>query len=550
MTTSQDTILKNARTFAALTLVSRILGLLRDAILARLFGLTALGSAWNIAFQFPNTFRRLFGEGALSAAFIPQYAQLLKHDPALAQRFASLIVALASLGLGAALLILEALVLAILFFAPLTEEGRQATLLLAIMLPFMPLVCVTALLGGMLQTIGRFAAQAGAPILLNLCMILAALLGSRALQLQPERTAILVAVSVVIAGALQTLWCLRDLKGRAAWTLARQGTREPMRKTIRALGPVIVGLGAVQIAVLIESWIIVAWPLYQGDTILGYPYPLDAAAAAALGNAQRLYQFPLGIFGIALATAAFPALARIADEPARFAQTLRKSIRLAALLGVPSTLGLIWTAHDLATVVYQGGAINAEDVSRIEHALQMYALLVGTYSIIHVITRAFYAKENTALPMRVSIASIVLSLMLGVALMFPMGEAGLALGSSLASALQLLFLAAAANRTLRAPAEPLLNRPTIAAIARCFLASGFMLVTLALWRTLSPFRSGDTWLQSLISLAIDAALGAASYAAAAYLLCRQDLQDFLGSARRTKNSPGPSLHQARNPDDH
>ncbi len=523
-------IVRHARTFAALTLVSRILGLARDAILARLFGVSALGTAFAIAFQFPNTFRRLFGEGALSAAFIPEYAQLLKHDKALADRFSSLVVALMTAALAALVVLIELVLIAVLMTIELTENGRRAIVLLAFMLPFMPTVCLTAILGGMLQTHGRFAAQAGAPIILNLCMIAAALIGSRALAWPAETTALVVAASVSLAGLLQALWCLHDLRSIASWSRVFDGVREPAKRMFTRMLPVVVGLGALQISTLIESWVIVAWPIYQGPTILGSPYPLDEAAGAALTNAQRLYQFPLGIFGIALATAAFPALARLADEPERFAATLRRSLRLAAFIGLPATAGLIWVAHDLTSVVYQGGAITADDAARIAQCLTMYALLVGTFSITHVLTRAFYAKGDTTLPTKVSLVTIALSLILSVSLMWPMKESGLALGSSIAAAVQLAALAWIAHRRL-SPDRMLLDRATTASLARALLATGIMLSALwgagGFWGFMSVYGH-PAYSYHWVRLAGDCALGGTVYLAAGVAFCRMELGWLLG----------------------
>lgn len=542
MTSQADhNIVRHARTFAGLTLVSRVLGLARDAILARLFGVSALGTAFAIAFQFPNTFRRLFGEGALSAAFIPEYGQLLKHDRATADRFASLVVAILTATLALVVLASETVLLAVLGLVDLPENGERALALLALMLPFMPTVCLTAILGGMLQSHARFAAQAGAPIILNLCMIAASLAGSRLMAWPAETTALAVAASVSAAGVLQTLWCLNDLRGSVVWTRAFAGLREPARRMFTRMIPVVVGLGTLQVATLVESWLIVAWPIYQGPTIMGTPYPLDEGAGAALTNAQRLYQFPLGIFGIALATAAFPALSRLADEPEKFAATLRRSIRLAAFIGLPATAGLVWVAGDLTSVVYRGGRIGADDAARIARCLIMYALLVGTYSVTHVLTRAFYAKGDTRLPTRVSMVTIALSMILSVALMWPMKESGLALGSSAAAAVQLAALACIAHRRL-SPDRMLFDRATVLSLTRAAIATGIMLGVL--WGAPAILTVGATHGVSLhwfswVHLGRDCVLGGIAYLIAGFVLCRVELGWLLGGRLAAATTPEP-----------
>jgi len=513
---------RHARTFASLTLVSRVLGLVRDALIVRLFGVTGLGSAFNIAFQFPNTFRRLFGEGALSAAFIPEYARLTEGDPERAHRFGSLTVALLGALLGAVVVVVELGIVATLSLFTIPPDGRTALVLLAIMLPFMPLVCITAVLGGMLQTRARFAAQAGAPIILNLCMIAAALLGAFALGLSPERTALLVAIGVTVAGLLQVAWCLRDLRGLAVWTRVFEGAGEPARRMFKRMLPVVVGLGAVQIATLIESWLIVAWPLNFGPTILGRPYPLDAGAGAALYNAQRLYQFPLGVFGIALATAAFPLLAKQAERRHEFADTLRRSVRLAAFIGFPATLGLLAVAHDAVTVIFLGGNVTPAGVSRMAACLVWYTPLIGAYSITHVLTRAFFATGDTRLPMRISVATVTAGLVLGAGLMWWMAERGLALAASIAAVAQLLALAHFAHRRLAEPGRFLFDRATTVSLAKAALAALVMFGVVLGVRALLPAPAEPSIASSGVRLAVLCVIGMVVYGALALGLLREE----------------------------
>lgn len=540
---ASDRFVRHARTFAALTLVSRVLGLVRDALLVRALGVSAVCTAFNIAFQAPNTFRRLFGEGALSAAFIPEYAQLTKRDPSLAARFASLNIGLLSLGLGALVILIEVGLGATLMLADLPEQGRHALVFLAIMLPYMPLVCVTAILGGMLQTHGRFAAQAGAPIILNACMIGAAWGWGYAMDAEQASTALAVSGAVTCAGFLQVLWCLWDLRKIACWTRIVTGAGESTRRMLRRMGPVVIGLGTVQIGTLIESWLLVGWPLYFGSTILGWAYPLDGSSGAALYNAQRLYQFPLGVFGIALATAVFPLLARQSDEPRAFAATLRRGLRLALFIGLPATAGLLFVAEDLTATVYMGREVSAADARRMADVLIMYAAMVGAYSVTHVLTRAFYALGDTKLPTRISIFTVIFGLLLSAVLMWPLGERGLALASSIAAVCQLALLAGAGHRRLSVAegAGPLFDRATLRGFAGVALCTGIMLAALwagdLLWRQQGP----DDWTGHAIRLAIWSAVGAGVYSIASLFISRQEIHWLLdrpASNRRSKPPEG------------
>lgn len=520
-----DRFVRHARTFAILTLISRVLGLVRDALLVRALGVSAVCTAFNIAFQVPNTFRRLFGEGALSAAFIPEYAQLIKRDPSMASRFASLNIGLLTLGLGALVVLIELGLGAVLIAAELPEQGRHALIFLAIMLPFMPLVCVTAILGGMLQTHGRFAAQAGAPIILNTCMIAAAWWWGYAMNADQATTALAVSGAVTCAGFLQVAWCLWDLRRIAHWTRFIAGAGDSTRRMLRRMGPVVVGLGTVQIGTLIESWILVGWPLYFGPTIFGWAYPLDGSSGAALYNAQRLYQFPLGVFGIALATAVFPLLARQADAPNAFAATLRRGLRLALFIGLPATAGLLFVAEDLTATVYLGGEVSPADARRMADVLIMYAAMVGAYSVTHVLTRAFYALGDTKLPTRISIFTVVLGLALSALLMWPLGERGLALASSIAAVCQLALLARASHRRISGGVGSgrLFDRDTIRGIARTATSTGFMLAVLWLGALLWKQDGPDDWWRHAVRLAVWSATGLGAYALASLFLGRQEL---------------------------
>ncbi len=528
-----DRFIHHARVFAALTLLSRLLGLVRDALLVRILGVTGIGTAFNIAFQFPNTFRRLFGEGALAAAFIPEYAQTKKHDPERAARLASLSVALLGAGLTVVAGVIGLALSLVLALVPMPQGGQDAVLLLVIMLPFMPLVCITALLGAMLQTHGRFAAQAGAPVILNLCMIGATVIAGYALRAEPRTTAIVVAASVTLAGLLQVAWCLRDLRGLAGWTRAVQGIGDSVRRVAARMGPVALGLGAMQIGTLIESWVLVGWPLYIGPTIGGAAYPLDDGAGAALYNAQRLYQFPLGIFGIALATAVFPLLARQSDEPQQFASTLRRGLRMSALIGIPATAGLIWVADDLVAVVFQGGAVGPIGAARISRCLVAYGLLVGTYSLIHVLTRAFYARGETKLPMRVSIVTVALGLVLSAGLMWPLREPGLAAAASIASIVQLLALAHFAHRRLGEPGSLLFDRATAMALARIAGATTVMLAVLWLLSLILPLGEGRPWWGRLALLVTQCGVGAATFGVIAFFVSPQEVRWILEKGPQT-----------------
>jgi len=475
----------HARTFAGVTVISRIFGLARDALCAAVFGASPVWSAFVTAFIIPNILRRLFGEGSLAAAFIPVYTTLQQSDPTRARKLALVTV----LATGAATALI-AIALAIAGFALLAalppatadEPGTRLVITLALlMLPFMPTICMTAVLGAMLQTHGRFVPGAAAPILLNAAMISAVTIAAVILGEDTTTTARFLAASVAIAGITKTAWCLAELKGVVSWSGAAKHaiaeTKPQIITMLKRLGPVILGLGTLQLALLIDT-LIAGWPVLVGPTIAGLAYPLDKDAAAVLYFAQRLYQLPVGVFVIALASAIFPTLARLADHDDDFIETLRKGLRVSAFIGAPAAAGLAAVAPYLVRTIYgpsatpaannpntdapsapvpnphvqdQLTAFTEADAQRVTAVTIAYAAAIVFVGLTHTATRAFYAKGDTTTPMKVSIAAVAAGLALNLILIWPLAELGLAVASAAVAAAQAAALLALAPRILNRP---------------------------------------------------------------------------------------------------
>lgn len=440
---------RHARIFGGLTLVSRVAGLVRDATIAATLGATAVSSAFFTAFMIPNIFRRLFGEGALTAAFLPKYAEIQRDDPLAAERFASLTLRMTSALLwGLTALIELALIAIVLIFDP-QGDSRLVVALLAVMLPFMPLVCLTAIRGAILQSHGRFGPSGGAPIILNLAMIAALMAGAWVLLLPETQLAVMLACAVVLAGVIQLAWCA--IEQRTLDTPRTKGRAHPEDwRRLGAMGrlliPVLIGLGATQLGLLIDT-AIAAYPL-ASPTILGAQYPLETNAASSLYFAQRLYQLPLGVFSIAIATAAFPKLSREAATPAEFAKTLCMGLRLSLYIGIPAAVGLAVLAEPVVRSLYLSEAFTSEDATRVAWLLLAYCAIIPAAGVTHMLSRAFYAKQQMRTPMKVGIAAVALNIVLSASLMWPLGPAGLALASSIAAIFQATTLGAIAKRSL------------------------------------------------------------------------------------------------------
>lgn len=513
----------HAWTFGSLTFVSRCAGLVRDAVCSRVFGASPVWSAFATAFVIPNVFRRLFGEGALSAAFVPRYTQLTKHDAEMSDRFASLVLAgvLALLG-GVVIVTVVALGFVLANTPAVAEERRLLLTLLMVMLPFAPLVCATAVAGAMLQTHGRFVPSAAAPILLNACIIVAALLFGTGEGVHLARASIAVAISVTIAGVLQLAWCVWRLRGVVRWRRGFGEAGTHARKMLITMGPAAIGLGAVSLGTLIDA-AIAGYPVAVGPTIAGAEYPLDQSAAGVLYYAQRLYQFPLGVFSIAIATAVFPALSRDADEPDAFAETFRRGLRLSVFIALPAAVGLVLVREPIVQVLFGGGRFDEENAARVSWALAGYAGATAAAGVTHVVNRAFYARGDTMTPMKIGIATVALNGVLSATLVWWLREFGIALATAIAGCVQGALLLIVLDR--RFGAKRLIDAAVIRAAARVAGASIVMGAAVVLVGVVTP--EGDA-----LQLGARVLGGAVAFAMVAWLLRADEMGWLVAAIRR------------------
>jgi putative peptidoglycan lipid II flippase len=496
-----NSIAKATRTVALLTLLSRVFGLGRDLVTVRLFGDTLIGSAFVAAFAIPNLFRRMLGEGALSAAFIPRYTRLTESDKDLAQRYASLMIAALVLVTSVLLVAGESIALSLWFTS--SDPAREMSFkLIAVLLPYMPLVCVTAILGGMLQVHGRFLPMAAAPIILNVCIIAATAIAMM-LDIEPERAAVWIGVSTLIAGVLQLLWALLELRKHMRWRLDLSPAREEATKTLKKFLPVLIGLGTLQLNTLADT-VIAMWPTWIGPTIFGQAVPMDEASNAVLGYTQRLYQFPLGVFGIAVATAAFPALARAASDKIQFSETVAHGLRLSLFIGLPATVGLILVREDFVRVMFSGGGgFSDEGLARSSAVLAGYAAGVFAYSLNHVLSRSFYALDDTTTPMRIGLVMVAVNMVCNLVLIWSFREAGLAWATAISAIGQTLCLALLLRRRMARGAR------LLPGAGRTVLLS--IVMGAAVWGVLAVMPDAQSWSGNAVRLASGVAAGIALY---------------------------------------
>ena len=413
------------------------------------------------------------------------------------------------------------------------DDNRDFSLaLMAVMLPFMPLVCIAAVLGGILQSHHRFAPTAAAPIVLNLCIIAAALPALLIADITPRTAAYAVAIATLLAGAIQVAWALRALRGQVAWRAAPVDVSSRARRMLRRSLPAVIGLGTLQLNAFLDT-VIAMYPVWVGPTILGREYPLTESSNAVLFFAQRLYQFPLGVFGIAVATAVFPLLARAAAKGSNnatdFAHTLARGLRLSLFIGLPASVGLALVAPDLVAVLYGGGdrAFSAQGLTAATAVLIAYAGAVWAYSLNQVLTRAFYALGDTRTPTTIAVAMVALNLALNLTLIWPLAEAGLAASTAISATLQTLILPIVLRRRLGT--WPI-DRAGIQSVAKVIALTAVMAAVVFGIQTLLGPRT--SWSEHAIALVATVVAGAAIVGIAAVILRVPELRWLLARSAR------------------
>lgn len=421
-------LLRSTATVGGATIASRILGFLRDVVLARWFGASGETDAFFLAFKIPNFMRRLFAEGSFSLAFVPVLSELrergdrqaLKHFvDNVAGALASFLLVLTAIGVLAAPAVLA-------MFAPgWWLEGRPEFALSADMLritfPYIMLISLTALAGGILNSFERFAVPALTPILLNLSLIGCAVLLSGHMAVP----VMALAWGVLLAGVLQLLFQVPALVRLGLLPRPRWGWGDPgVKRVLKLMVPTLIGSSAAQVNLLLDSVIATF---------------LVAGSVSWLYYSDRLLEFPLGVFGVALATVILPNLSRkhAARSAAAFSDTLDWALRLAMLITIPAALGLAVLAGPILVTLFQYGAFTGEDVTMARISLVAYAVGLPAFIAVKVLAPGYYARQDTATPVKYSLVSMGVNVMLNLAFVggllwwgFQGPHAGLAAASS------------------------------------------------------------------------------------------------------------------------
>lgn len=514
-------LVRSVATVGGYTGISRILGFVRDILIANVVGASPVADAFFAAFRLPNLFRRLFAEGAFNAAFVPLFARHLEQEgEASARHFAG--EALSVLVTG--LLVLSAAAMAGMpwfiyvigsGFSQDPEKLALAVELSRITFPYLLFMAITALLSGVLNSLYRFAAAAAAPILLNIIFIVA-LVAVLPFTGAPGHV---MSWAVCVSGAAQFVFLvIAARRAGMALRFPRPRLTPGVKRLLALMLPGMLSAGALQINIFVGSSI-ASW---------------QEGAFSFLYYADRVYQLPLGLIGIAIGIVLLPDLARKlrAGNDDQAMHSLNRGLEFALLLTLPATLALIVIAGPIIGGLFQHGRFGAEDAAATAAALVAFAWGLPAYVLVKILQPAFYAREDTVTPFRYSVVSVVANIVLSLLLFWQFRHVGIALATALAAWLNTVLL----MLSLRRFGFWALDQRFRARLPRiAFSAAGMGLLLWGLqWGTGAWL--GDSYVERVVALAILVAAGLLSYGALAFRLGAVSRSDLAGALRRRPQS--------------
>lgn len=509
-------MLRNILTIGGWTFASRILGFARDMLIAAMLGAGPIADAFFLALRLPNMFRRLFGEGAFNAAFVPAFTASLTLDgPAKARMLAARMSTLMAMWLS--LLVVLGMIFMPQIMAVLTpglvDEPLRFDLVVElsrITFPYLLFICLTALVSGVLNAADKFALAAGAPLLFNLCAIVSLF----ALTPFVATPAHALAWGTMVSGILQlavVVWAAYKV-GLGFPLVSFPRITEDAKQVLRRMVPGVLGASVTQLNLAIDMFI-ASW--------------LPAGAISYLNYADRLAQLPLGVVGAAMSTALLPVLSRqLRSGKALSAhRSMNRGIELSLALTLPAAIALIVTAEPIIAVLFQRGAFTADKVAQTAPALAAYAAGLPAFVLIKSLAPGFFARGDTATPVKIGIITVAFNLCLNLLLTPHLQHVGIALATSLSSwanAGMLAFMLArrgqwVADRQLRRNAWRLLGA-AVAMGAILWALAEVVFPATGLWR--------------FAGLGALVGMGLVTYFGATLLLGAFDLREFLRRRRR------------------
>ncbi len=504
-------LLKSGMIVSAMTLISRVLGLVRDIVVANLMGAGANADVFFFANKIPNFLRRLFAEGAFSQAFVPvlteyhasgdmdKTRQLIAKAAGTLGVIVSIVTLIGVLGSGAvAALFGFGWFLDWLNGGPSAEKFELASFMLKITFPYLWFITFVALSGAILNTLGKFAVSSFTPVFLNVMIILSAWLIAPQLE-QPE---IGLAIGVFLGGLVQFLFQIPFLIKAGVMVRPKWGWRDPGVVKIRTLMiPAMFGVSVSQINLLFDTFIASF---------------LATGSISWLYYSDRLLEFPLGLFGIAIATVILPALSRkhVETESEGFAHTMDWGVRMVTLLGIPAMLGLMILAKPMLMVLFMRGEFSPHDVNQASLSLVAYASGLLNFMLIKVLAPGYYSRQDTKTPVRYGIIAMVANMVFNAIFASLYGYIGLAIATALSAFVNMALL----YRGLHRQNVYKLTKQTLWFISKLVIA-GLAMTAAVKWQ-LADMTTWLTWslMERVVSLATLIGLGALVYLAVVFLL--------------------------------
>ncbi|MBK20570.1 MAG: murein biosynthesis integral membrane protein MurJ [Rhodospirillaceae bacterium] len=514
-------LLRSIITVGGFTMMSRILGFVRDILVAAFLGAGAIADAFFVAFKMPNFFRRLFAEGAFNAAFVPLFAAKLT-DEGLAPA-ASFAAAVLSVMVTFLLVFVTALQIAMPWlmyvfapgFADDPEKFGLAVDLTRITFPYLLFISLVSLLGGVLNSLGRFAAAAATPIILNIVLIGALLLATPYLPSAGHS----LAWGVAVAGVVQFLWLMTACRREGVLLrLRRPRLSKPVRRLLKLMVPGAIGAGVVQINLLID--IVIASILPTG-------------AISLLYYADRINQLPLGVVGVAVGTALLPLLSKQirAGEDHEALNSMNRAIEIALLFTIPGAAALLIIGHPIVSVLFERGAFDSTTSIATAQALMAYAIGLPAYVLIKVLAPGFFARQDTATPVKIAILCVLINVVLNLTLIQFLAHVGIALATAISAWINALLLVTLLQKRGQFQTDSRLRQRTV----RIILAAAGMAA--ALWFAFSGLQTfyADGPAAQILVLAILVFGGMAFYFALVVLFRAASLEDVKSLLRRKEN---------------
>ena len=511
-------VAKAAGVVGAATMLSRVFGFIRDMVVAGFFGAGLTTDAFFVAFRIPNLLRRLLGEGSLTVSFVPVFTEYLKKK---SRQEAETLANVTCTALSVLLVIIA---LAGIIFSPLIvtamapgfvkfpQQYDLAVFLNRLMFPYVFFICLVALSMGILNSLRHFAAPALSPVILNISMIAAAF----ALRGFFQEPITALAVGVMIGGVLQLAM---------QWPfLVKMGIR--LRPDFHFAHPGLKQIGRLMLPSLLGS------AVYQINIFIGTILAslLPSGSVSFLYYADRIVELPLGVFAIAVGTAALPSFSEhvAAGDFATLKKAISFSLRLILFITIPASLALIVLRVPIISVLFQRGAFGISSTLFAAEALLYYALGLWAFSVIRIIDSAFFSIQDRRSPLKVAFLALFVNIIASIVLMFPLKHGGLALATSLASAVNVIALALILKKKVGA----FLDSEFFHSLQRTALASLLMWVALLAVDFFMEWDNGASLRYRATYLTVSIILGMATFLLASVLMKNEEMKMLVGALQR------------------